>query len=60
MGISFSWGDILDETLIQEGIVLVCGFGIMFLYVAMMLGKPNMIEQRVSIYYAHTHSSMIN
>ncbi|XP_035705979.1 NPC intracellular cholesterol transporter 1 isoform X2 [Folsomia candida] len=40
------WGDILDETLIQEGIVLVCGFGIMFLYVAMMLGKPNMIEQR--------------
>lgn len=42
-----SWGDILDKTIWDEGFRVGYGFIVMIFYVGFMLGKFNMVEQRV-------------
>jgi hypothetical protein len=46
---SQSWSDISEATLFDDSLILAMGFVIMFLYVGLMLGRFNMIEQRVSL-----------
>lgn len=43
----YSFGDISQGLIFDDGLMLVAGFFIMFLYVSTMLGKFNLIEQRV-------------
>lgn len=42
-----SFGDVYKLTMYNDMKIVVVGYGIMFLYVAIMLGRFNMIEQRV-------------
>jgi hypothetical protein len=43
----YSFGDIYKYTVYNDLKIVFCGYIIMFLYVAIMLGRFNMIEQRV-------------
>lgn len=43
-----SFGDIASSTIWGDVSYLILGFSIVFLYVNVMLGKFNVVEQRVS------------
>lgn len=45
-----SFGDICLGQIHNDGLMLAVGFGVMFLYVSLMLGKFNLVEQRVKFY----------
>ena len=42
----FSFGDISTESLSFDTIRMICGYGVMFVYVIFMLGKLNRVEHR--------------
>lgn len=46
----YSFGDISGETIGNDAQKLSIGFIIMFLFVQLMLGKFNLVEQRVSLF----------
>lgn len=42
-----SWGDITESLIFEDGMMLVVGFLVMFLYISVMIGRFNVVEQRV-------------
>lgn len=47
----FSWGDITESLIFEDGMMLVVGFLVMFVYISIMIGRFNMVEQRVRFLY---------
>jgi hypothetical protein len=41
-----SFGDVSSDSLYFDTILMVLGYGLMFVYTMLMLGKPNLVEQR--------------
>ena len=50
VNVANSFGDIASSTIWGDVTNLILGFSIVFIYVNFMLGKFNMVEQRVSLY----------
>ena len=48
VNVANSFGDIASSTIWGDVSYLILGFSIVFLYVNVMLGKFNVVEQRVS------------
>lgn len=49
-GIDFSFGDISSATILGDVRLLTAGIIVVFVYVQLMLGKFNLVEQRVIIW----------
>lgn len=43
-----SFGDVYKQTMYNDMKIVILGYAVMFVYVGLMLGRFNMIEQRVS------------
>ena len=52
VNVAYSFGDIASSTIWGDVSNLILGFSIVFIYVNFMLGKFNMVEQRVSWVFA--------
>ena len=51
MNVANSFGDIAAATILGDVTSLVIGFMILFTFVNLMLGKFNLVEQRVRFFY---------
>ena len=58
VNVANSFGDIASSTIWGDVSNLILGFSIVFIYVNFMLGKFNMVEQRVSWVFAIIKYSM--
>ena len=58
VNVANSFGDIASSTIWGDVSNLILGFSIVFIYVNFMLGKFNMVEQRVSSPVSYTHLTL--
>ena len=59
VNVANSFGDIASSTIWGDVTNLILGFSIVFIYVNFMLGKFNMVEQRVSLYLCPKNCALV-
>ena len=52
MNVANSFGTIASDTILTDVNMLIVGFALLYMYVNLMLGKFNLVEQRVGSVYA--------